>query len=83
MYHAYVLYSPSTGKHYYGHTASLESRLSIHNKGKVRSTKSGIPWKLKYSEVFRTRSEAYRREFFSKSIGGYNFLKSKGILSKS
>ena len=55
-------------------------RLKRHNRGKVRSTKAYIPWKVVYTEEFQTKSEAYQREMFFKSIDGYQFLKSKGII---
>ncbi len=80
MYVAYVLKSKLSGTHYYGHTGNLQARIKAHNAGKVRSTKAYKPWKVIYKEEFMTKSEAYRREQFFKSIDGYNFLKSKGIV---
>ena len=76
----YVLKSDNAGRHYYGHSKNVENRLNDHNKGKVRSTKAYKPWKLIYSEKFETKSEAYQREMFFKSIDGYNFLKQQGII---
>ena len=55
-------------------------RLKRHNQGKVRSTKAYIPWKVVYTEEYQTKSEAYQREMFFKSIDGYQFLKLKGII---
>ena len=66
--------------HYYGHTENLVQRLKRHNAGNVRSTKSGIPWKVIYFEQFSTKSEAYKRELFFKSINGYKFLKENKII---
>ena len=80
MYTAYVLRSERTRKHYYGHSKDLENRLKSHNYGKVRSTKSGRPWKVIYSEVFDSKSEAYRKELFFKSKAGYAYLKQKGVI---
>jgi len=34
----------------------------LHNTGKVRSTKNGTPWEIKYIEKFNNRNDAYRRE---------------------
>ena len=65
---------------YYGHTSDLNRRLEKHNSGKVRYTKGKGPWKLVYSEPFESKSEAYRRELFFKSIEGYRYLKEKGII---
>ncbi|TVR30241.1 MAG: GIY-YIG nuclease family protein [Balneolaceae bacterium] len=80
MYYTYILKSEMSYSHYYGHTSDLITRLKRHNAGKVRSTKAYKPWKLIYSEKFATKSEAYQREKFFKSIDGYNFLKEKGII---
>jgi len=35
---------------------------------------------LHYFEEFETRSEAFKRERFFKSIDGYNYLKSQKII---
>ena len=59
---------------------NLEFRLKRHNGGFVRSTKSKRPWTIHYTESFETKSEAYRRELFFKTIEGYNWLKHKGII---
>jgi putative endonuclease len=80
LYYTYILKSELNQSHYYGHTSDLKNRLKRHNAGKVRSTKAYRPWNLIYSEEFATKSEAYQREQFFKSIDGYNFLKEKGII---
>ncbi len=80
MFFAYILKSEVDGSHYYGHSKEVNLRLKRHNRGAVRSTKSKRPWEIHYIESFPTRSEAYRRELYFKSIDGYNFLKSKGII---
>jgi putative endonuclease len=80
MFYTYVLYSEKTQKHYYGSTKNVEYRLTEHNKGKVKFTNPHRPWKLLYFEEYRTRSEAYRRELFFKSIDGRNWLKSNKII---
>jgi putative endonuclease len=83
MFYTYVLKSETTGTYYYGHCSDLSNRLDKHNKGKVRYTKSKRPWKLVYSEQFETKSEAYRRELFFKTIDGYKFLNEKGITQRT
>ena len=80
MFSAYILRSEKAGSHYYGHSSDLKQRLERHNLGKVRYTKSKRPWILIHSEVFETKSEAYKRELFFKSIEGYRYLKEKGII---
>jgi putative endonuclease len=79
-YFVYILKSQKTNTHYYGSTADINMRLKVHNEGKVRYTKSRRPWVLHYYEEFATRSEAVKREYFFKTIDGYNFLKQKKII---
>jgi putative endonuclease len=80
LYTTYVLKSVKFDRRYYGHTKNMVNRLSKHNQGKVKSTKAYKPWKVIYTEEFKTKSEAYNREMFFKSIDGYLFLKSINIL---
>ena len=80
MFYTYVLQSEKNGTYYYGHSIDLDNRIKKHNQGKVRYTKPGRPWKVIYCETFDSKSEAYKRELFFKSIGGYRYLKEKGII---
>jgi len=80
MFYSYILKSLKDNTHYYGSTEKLKDRVKTHNAGKVRSTKGHIPYKLHYYEIFKTRKEAVARERFYKSIDGYKWLKSKGII---
>ncbi|QOI96484.1 MAG: GIY-YIG nuclease family protein [Flammeovirgaceae bacterium] len=80
MFYTYILISAKDGTHYYGHSNDPNKRIQRHNQGKVRYTKTKRPWKLVYQEQFETKSEAYKRELFFKSIEGYNYLKKKGII---
>ncbi|MDD4995067.1 MAG: GIY-YIG nuclease family protein [Patescibacteria group bacterium] len=76
MFTTYILKSLKNGKHYIGHTNDMPARLERHNQGRVKSTKNGRPWELIYSEIFKTKSEANRREFEIKSYkGGILFKK--------
>jgi putative endonuclease len=61
-------------KRYVGSSKDIENRLSEHNKGKSKFTKSGIPWKLIYKESFSTLSEARKREKFLKTGVGRKML---------
>jgi len=49
-------------KYYVGSTNDVERRLKDHNRGKTSYSKNGIPWELRYHEIYHTREEAYRRE---------------------
>ena len=80
MFCTYILKSIKDGKFYYGHCANLETRLSQHNSGKVRSTKSRVPFIIHYKEEFESKSEACRRELFFKSIEGYKWLRENKII---
>ncbi|MBU1130513.1 GIY-YIG nuclease family protein [Patescibacteria group bacterium] len=70
MYKVYILFSQSLKKHYIGHAKSLTKRLLRHNRGLVKSTKSGVPWAIIHVEEFKTKSEAYKRELQIKSYKG-------------
>ena len=80
MFFTYILKSLKDGSHYYGHSKDVDVRLKSHNTGKVRSTKSKRPWKIRFVEIFDTKSDAYKREMFFKTIDGYNYLKDKEII---
>jgi putative endonuclease len=66
MYYTYILYSENYDRYYIGSTGDLAARLEKHNSAEVKSTKAYLPWELKYFEVFKSRSEAMRREKFLK-----------------
>ena len=70
MFVVYILYSIKLNKYYIGHTEDLEKRLSRHNSGKVKSTRSGMPWVVKHVEKFSNRNDGYRRELQIKSYKG-------------
>ena len=74
MYYVYVLESLSHHTRYVGSTDNVSKRFEEHNKGKCRYTKGRSPWKLIYTEEFKTRSEAMQREKFLKSGKGREFL---------
>jgi putative endonuclease len=80
MYTVYILRSIKHERNYYGHTNNLSLRLKKHNTGKVKSTKAYRPWTIIHTEQYKTKSEAYKREMFFKSIEGYKYLKKEGLL---
>jgi putative endonuclease len=49
-------------RYYIGSCQNISERLIRHNKGYVRSTRFGGPWKIIYQETFSTLQEAIRRE---------------------
>ncbi|MBU1097467.1 MAG: GIY-YIG nuclease family protein [Bacteroidetes bacterium] len=44
MYTTYILKSLKDGTYYYGSTSDLHNRLSNHNGGKSKYTRSKRPW---------------------------------------
>ena len=58
----YILESERLGKYYVGSTSDVEARILRHNQGRSKYTKSGMPWRLVYTEDYATRSEAVNRE---------------------
>lgn len=79
-FYTYILKSLKDGSYYYGHTKDLDNRLQKHNSGKVRSTKSRLPFLIHYHEIFETKSEAYLQEQFFKSAMGKIYLRAKGVI---
>jgi putative endonuclease len=61
-YCVYILKSQKDGSYYIGHTQDLDSRLERHNQGRVKYTKSKIPWEVAYLEQYPDRSSAMARE---------------------
>ncbi|MCX6758057.1 MAG: GIY-YIG nuclease family protein [Candidatus Nomurabacteria bacterium] len=67
MFYIYILNSIKNGRYYIGSCEDINIRLSRHNKGLVKSTKFYLPWKIVYTEEYKTLSEARKREFQIKS----------------
>ena len=66
MFYLYIIKSSKDGSFYTGQCQDLEERVSRHNKGYTRSTKSKMSWHLVYCEQYDTRSEAIKRELYIK-----------------
>jgi putative endonuclease len=62
MYYVYILKSLKDHMLYIGSTNNLEKRFKDHNKGKVFSTKSRIPFEIIYHEAYKAESDARKRE---------------------
>ena len=70
MYYVYVLRSEASDRLYIGSSATPDERLSSHNAGRVRSTKTNRPWKRALLESYADRPTAERRERYLKSGWG-------------
>ncbi len=73
-YIVYILYSAIWKRYYVGQTNNLEDRLKRHNKGLVKSTKGGIPWKLVTTFKVESRSASMKLETKIKKRGIKRFL---------
>jgi putative endonuclease len=60
--HCYILFSTKLNKYYVGSTSDMERRLTDHNRGKEKFTRTGMPWELVYAEPFEELAMARRRE---------------------
>lgn len=59
---AYILKSLSNGKFYIGSTNDLNRRLAEHNQGKTKSLRFIRPFKVMFSQEFKTLEEARKIE---------------------
>jgi len=71
---AYILYSPKLDKYYYGSTNNITRRLEDHNRGKTKFARLGMPWELKYFEIFDSKKEAVQRELEFKKKKDRGFI---------
>ena len=56
------MYSHQADRYYIGHTNDLLERLRKHNSNHSGFTGKNNDWKIIYSEIYYTKSEAYKRE---------------------
>ncbi len=77
MFFVYILKSQKNGAYYIGSCdGEVSARLCKHNKGRVKSTRRYIPWKVTHTEKFKTRRDARQRESQIKS------WKSRGAIER-
>jgi len=53
-------------KTYVGWTKDLNERLRKHNSGKGAKSTKGRKWKIIYHEIFNSKEEAMKREYYLK-----------------
>ena len=76
MFTVYVLFSARFDRLYIGCTFDLEQRLISHNELATKGyTVKFRPWRLIYTEVFDSKTEALTREKELKSHQGREFLR--------
>ena len=77
MYTVYALYSKKYDKIYVGYTSNIIERYASHNKlSKKGWTVKYRPWHIIYTEEFKTKGEAMKRERLLKSYKGRVFIRS-------
>ena len=82
MHYAYILRSLSDpDKLYYGSTADLKARFSVHNAGGNVSTKPFRPWELAWYGAFAKKQTAVDFEKYLKTASGKAFAKKRLIPS--
>ncbi len=75
VFTVYVLCSAVYNKIYIGFTSDLQVRFLFHNQiSKKGWTKRYRPWIIYYSEEFRSKTEAMRREKELKTASGRDFI---------
>ncbi len=61
-YYLYILYSPSGDVYYIGYTSDLERWLLSHLSHHKGFTGKFKDWEIVYTESYKSKSEAYKRE---------------------
>ena len=75
MFTVYVLYSQKYNEIYIGFTSDLENRFLSHNELATKGhTTKYRPWIIAYTEEFKTKPEAMKREAQLKTANGTAFV---------
>ena len=77
MYIVYVITSEIRNYDYVGLTSNFPARFYRHNKGYERTTKPYRPFRILFTEEYKTRKEVRAREKFLKSGAGREYIKSR------
>ena len=77
IYYIYILLSEVDGNYYTGYTNNLKKRVSLHNEGKVKSTKNRRPLKIVYFEGCINQQDATHREKYLKTTYGKRYIKNR------
>src|SRR3990167_2633774 len=75
MQYVYILKSTLSDRYYVGSTGNRLKRLGDHNRGRVRSTKTYRPWRLAFSQAYKSKLEARRIEIRLKKLKRKDYLK--------
>ncbi|MBA2250928.1 MAG: GIY-YIG nuclease family protein [Chitinophagaceae bacterium] len=81
----YILFSEKLNKYYVGACTNIQSRLYEHNIGHSTFKKTGLPWKLVYSEEYDSLPDAKMREKQIKKMKSRKYIEDiieNGIASR-
>ena len=73
-FYVYILYSLRSDRYYVGETEDVNTRLGSHLRGISRYTSIANDWKVGYTECFKIRSEAIKREKEIKRKKSRNYI---------
>ena len=73
-FYTYIIYSSKSDRYYIGSSSDPKSRLERHNAGVTKSTKPYRPWKIVYTEEFKSKTEALKRENEIKRMKSRQYL---------
>jgi putative endonuclease len=75
MFYVYIVRC-ADDSFYTGYTNNLTKRVSVHNSGKgAKYTRVRLPVVIVYSESYKTKSEALKRESYIKTLSRKNKVK--------
>ena len=75
-YYLYIIQSAMDDSFYIGSTQNLDERLTRHNQGRSKFTKTKCPWHLVYFEEHPDRSSAMKREYAIKRKKSKDYIES-------
>ncbi len=75
MYYVYAIESLNRKYIYIGITNDIDKRVKQHNTGKNKTTKPYLPFQILFTEEYKTRIDARKREKYLKSGCGKEYVK--------
>ena len=80
FFYVYIMRSLTEQDRYYvGMTEDLNSRLNLHNAGRVIHTSKFRPWRIETAVAFRSKEKAVAFEKYLKSHSGRAFAKKTSL----
>jgi putative endonuclease len=67
-HYTFIPYSESRNRYYIGSSSNPEERLVRHNTGATQSTKSGRPWKIVFTQIHLSKTDALKHEIYLKKL---------------